>query len=77
MQITKDHEKIVSIIENPKNEKEHVNAIMKCIMLFNQKWYREAITNELILMFSQYTLDHDSRFENLKHKIYGDNKAEL
>jgi hypothetical protein len=77
MQIKKDYERIVSIIQNLENKKKHLDSISSCIFLFNKKWHSEAITNEQILLFSQYSLDIDSKFDDLKQKLYGDNKTEF
>lgn len=77
MNITKDHQKIIAILNNKDNERKHMNAISKCLFSFSHKWYIHAKSTEDVLLYSQYCIDQDTEFENLKQKLYGDNKSEL
>lgn len=77
MDITKDHKKIIAILRNEDNEHKHVNVIIDCLFLFKKKWYFNAKSTHDVLAYSQYCLEQDEEFENLKRKLYGDNKSEL
>lgn len=77
MNITKDHQKIIAILNNKDNERKHTDAIVQCLYRFKHKWFIHAKSTEDVLLYSLYCLEQDTEFENLKQKLYGDNKSEL
>jgi hypothetical protein len=77
MNITKDHQKIIAILNNKDNEQKHMNSVVECLFLFKHKWYIHAKSTQDVLLYSQYCLEQDTEYEILKQKLYGDNKSEL
>jgi|LakMenEpi03Aug12_release.lakeMendotaPanAssembly.Ray.scaffolds.fasta_scaffold148623_4 hypothetical protein len=77
MNISKDHKKIIAILEHKDNNDKHMDVIINCLFLFKRRWYKLAKSTEDILKYTKYCLEQDTKFENLKTKIYGDHKAEF
>jgi hypothetical protein len=67
----KDHEWVIAVIENEKNEINHIDGIFRLTKLFNEKWYNKNLKDFEILRLSQFVLEQQTKLEKLKIKLNG------